>query len=112
MLTPSLSGINYNRLEVEGEFNGHAQMYLTLVPDFYMKKIFQGGSKAKFYGYKQGPRADEMPNGKISINFNHGKSSLSLAWGKTITKRSEYLLSKSPKFKEVSLNPKDGRNLA
>ena len=105
-LTPSLSGINYNRLDTEGGIQWPCPDESHPGTRFLYEKDFPRGPRAKFYGYKQGPRAAEMPNRRYPLTLITGR--VLYHWhGGTITKRSEYLLSKSPEL-EVSLNPKDG----
>ena len=105
-LTPSLSGINYNRLDTEGGIQWPCPDESHPGTRFLYEKDFPRGPRAKFYGYKQGPRAAEMPNRRYPLTLITGR--VLYHWhGGTITTRSEYLLSKSPEL-EVSLNPKDG----
>ena len=104
-LTPSMSGINYDRLENEGGLQWPCPDINHPGTRYLYKSDFPRGDKAKFFGYKQGPRADEMPGKKYPLTLITGR--ILYHWhGGTITKRSEYLLSKANEL-EVSINPKD-----
>ena len=105
-LTPSISGINYQRLNNEGGIQWPCPDKNHPGTRYLYESDFPRGERAKFFGYKQGPRADEIPTKKNPLTLITGR--LLYHWhGGTITKRSDYLLSKSNEL-EVSMNQKDG----
>jgi len=105
-LTPSISGINYQRLNNEGGIQWPCPDKNHPGTRYLYESDFPRGERAKFFGYKQGPRADEIPTKKYPLTLITGR--ILYHWhGGTITKRSDYLLSKSNEL-EVSMNQKDG----
>tara|TARA_B110000263_G_C15304472_1_gene509624 strand:+ start:550 stop:3249 length:2700 start_codon:yes stop_codon:yes gene_type:complete len=104
-LTPSISGINYERLENEGGIQWPCPDTNHPGTRYLYETDFPRGDRAKFFGYSQGRRADEMPNKKYPLTLITGR--ILYHWhGGTMTTRSEYLLSKASEL-EVSINPHD-----
>ncbi len=104
-LTPSISGINYERLENEGGIQWPCPDTKHPGTRYLYETDFPRGARAKFFGYSQGPRSDEIPNKKYPLTLITGR--ILYHWhGGTMTKRSEYLLSKASEL-EVSINSHD-----
>ncbi len=104
-LTPSLSGISYERLE-----DGGIQ-WPCPDPDhpgtrFLYGQDFPRGPRAKFVAFDQGPAAEEMPSKRFPLILNTGR--ILYHWhGGTITRRADGLLARAPEL-EIALSADDG----
>ncbi len=105
-LTPSMSGISYERLDNEGGIQ-----WPCPAPDhpgtrFLYEKDFPRGPRAKFVPYDQGPQAEELPSKRFPLILNTGR--ILYHWhGGTITRRSSGLLARSPEL-QIAISAEDG----
>ena len=106
LLSPSLAGISYDRLEDEGGIQ-----WPCPTPDhpgtrYLYETDFPRGPRAKFVAFDQGPAADETPSERFPLILNTGR--VLYHWhGGTITRRADNLLARSPEL-TISMHPTDG----
>ena len=105
-LTPTLSGISYDRLDREGGIQ-----WPCPAPDhpgtrYLYESDFPRGERARFVPFDQGPQAEELPTKRFPLILNTGR--ILYHWhGGTITRRSADLLARSPEV-EIGISREDG----
>lgn len=106
-LTPSLTGISYNRLDREGGIQWPCPTPEHPGTRYLYKTDFPRGRRAKFVPFDQGPQAEEMPSKRFPLILNTGR--ILYHWhGGTITRRASNLLARSPEL-QISINSEDGK---
>ena len=104
-LTPTLSGISYERLEDGG------LQWPCPTPDhpgtrFLYENDFPRGPRARFVAYDQGPQAEEMPSRRFPLILNTGR--ILYHWhGGTMTRRADGLLARAPEL-QIAMAAEDG----
>ena len=106
-LTPSMSGISYERLEKEGGIQWPCINKNDPGTRYLYANDFPRGNKAKFVGFHQDAPAKELPSKNFPLILNTGR--ILYHWhGGTITRRSKELLDRAPEL-EISINESDGK---
>ena len=105
-LTPTLSGISYDRLEREGGIQWPCPSPDHPGTRYLYERDFPRGPRAKFVPFDQGPQAEELPSKRFPLILNTGR--ILYHWhGGTITRRSAELLARSPEV-EIGISREDG----
>ncbi len=105
-LTPTLSGISYDRLEREGGIQWPCPSPDHPGTRYLYERDFPRGPRAKFVPFDQGPQAEELPSKRFPLILNTGR--ILYHWhGGTITRRSAELLARAPEV-EIGMSREDG----
>ncbi len=105
-LTPTLSGISYDRLEREGGIQWPCPSPGHPGTRYLYERDFPRGPRAKFVPFDQGPQAEELPSKRFPLILNTGR--ILYHWhGGTITRRSAELLARAPEV-EIGMSREDG----
>ena len=105
-LTPTLSGISYDRLDREGGIQWPCPSPDHPGTRYLYERDFPRGKRARFVPFDQGPRAEELPTKRFPLILNTGR--ILYHWhGGTITRRSAELLARSPEV-EIGISREDG----
>jgi len=105
-LIPFLSGISYDRLDVEGGIQWPCPDDNHSGTRFLYEKDFPRGPRARFVPFEQGAQAEELPSPSYPLLLNTGR--ILYHWhGGTMTRRADGLVARSPEL-EVAINPQDG----
>ena len=106
-LTPSMSGISYQRLDNEGGIQWPCPSPDHPGTRYLYGDDFPRGPRAKFVPFEQGKPAEELPTKRFPLILNTGR--ILYHWhGGTITRRASGLLARSPEL-QIALNEEDGK---
>ena len=106
-LTPTMSGISYDRLDREGGIQWPCPTQDHPGTRFLYEHDFPRGPRAKFVAFDQGPQAEELPTKRFPLILNTGR--ILYHWhGGTITRRATALLARAPEI-EIAMSAEDGQ---
>ena len=108
LLTPSIAGISYERLDLEGGIQWPCPTSDHPGTRFLYESDFPRGPRAKFVAFEQGCGRRRAPHQAFPSDTQHGADPVPLAMAAPMTRRADGLLARAPEL-QIAMSADDGR---